>query len=155
MAHSERAGLAQPQATAMQGHLMASPAAIAGQPLTGALKVTEATQATGDSPAANDLSLDADRARRVLLVPAAAAVVSRADPLRTEASAVRTVADTLAADTPAVDTAAVEVTAAGTAAGAKSSVQSSPFQPKSKTPLSRAGFSCATKVRGRYLAPTA
>jgi hypothetical protein len=138
MAHSERTnlrvamrtGLAQPQVTDMRAHLeatpgrpTASPAAIAGQPLTGALKVTEPTQATGDSPAANELSLDANQARRALVVSAAAAAVaalSRADSLRMEASAVRTVADTLAADMPAVDTAVVEVTvAADTAAGAK------------------------------------
>jgi len=138
MAHSERThlriarrtGLAQPQVTDMRAHLEAtrgrptgSPAAIAGQPLTGALKVTEPTQATGDSPAANELSLDANQARRALVVSAAAAALSRADSLRMEASAVRTVADTLAADMPAVDTAAVEVTvAADTAASAKCSV---------------------------------
>jgi hypothetical protein len=93
MAHSERthlrvamgAGLAQPQVTDMRAHLeatrghpTASPAAIAGQPLTGAPKLTEPTQATGDSPAANELSLDANQARRALLVSAAAAV-GRAD----------------------------------------------------------------------------
>src|SRR3984885_301851 len=51
------AGLAQPQVTHMRGHReamrgrrTASPAAIAGQLLTGALKATEATEATGDSP---------------------------------------------------------------------------------------------------------
>ena len=137
-AHSERIhsraamrmGLAQPQVTDMRAHLeatrgrpTASPAAIAEQLLTGALKVTEPTQATGDSPAANELSLDANQARRTLAVSAAAAAVSRADPLRTEASAVRTVADTLTADMPAVDTAAVEVTvAADTAASANCSL---------------------------------
>jgi hypothetical protein len=131
-AHSERthlrvamgAGLAQPQVTDMRAHLeatrghpTASPAAIAGQPLTGAPKVTEPTQATGDSPAANELSLDANQARRALVVSAAAAAVSRADRLRMEAPAVRTVADTQAADT------AAEVTvAADTAAIAKRSV---------------------------------
>jgi hypothetical protein len=138
MAHSERTrlrvamgtGLAQPQVTDMRAHLeatrgrpTASPAAIAGQPLTGALKLTEPTQATGDSPAANELSLDAHQAPRALAVSAAAAAVSRADPPRMEASAVRTGADTLAADMPAVDTAAAEVTvAADTAASAKCSV---------------------------------
>jgi len=90
MAHSERAhlriamrtGLAQPQVTDMRAHLEAtrgcptgSPAAIAGRPLTGALKVTEPTQATVDSPAADELSLDADQARRALVVSAAAAAV--------------------------------------------------------------------------------
>src|ERR1035438_9115787 len=119
-AHSEgthlriamRTGLAQPQVTDMRAHLEAtrgrptgSPAAIAGQRLTGALQVTEPTQATGDSPAAEALSLDANQARRALVVSAAAAAVSRADFLRT-------VADTLAADMPAVGTAAVEVTVA-------------------------------------------
>jgi hypothetical protein len=138
MAHSERthlriavrAGLAQPQATDMRAHLeatlgrpTASPAAIAGQPLTAAQQVTEPTPATGDSPAAKELSLDADQARRAPVVSAAAAAVSRADLLRMEPPAVRTVADTLAADMRAVDTAAVEVTVeADTAASAKSSV---------------------------------
>ena len=124
------AGLAHPQVAdmrahleAMRGHRTASPAAIAGQPLTGVLKGTEPTQATGDSPAANEVSLDANQARRALVVSAAAAAASRTDSLRVEAPAVRTVADTLAADMPAVDTAAVEVTvAADTAAGAKHSV---------------------------------
>ena len=79
MVHSEptdlpvamRTGLAQPQATDMRAHLeatrarpTASPAAIAGQPSTGALKVTEPLQATGDSPAANEVSPDADQALR-------------------------------------------------------------------------------------------
>jgi hypothetical protein len=138
MAHSERThlrvamrtDLTQPQVTDMRAHLeatrgrpTASPAAIAGQPLTGAPKVTESTQATGDSPAANELSLDGNQARRALVVSAAAAAVSHADSLRMEALAVRTVADTLAADMPAVDTAAAEVTvAADTAASAKCSV---------------------------------
>jgi len=138
MAHLERThlpiamrtGLAQPQVMGMRAHLeatrghpTASPAAIAELPSTGALKVTEPTQATGDSPAANELSLDANQARRALVVSAAAAALSRADSLRMEASAVPTVADTLAADMPAVDTAAVEVTAAAdTAASAKCSV---------------------------------
>ena len=132
------AGLAQWEVADMRAHLeasqgspAASPAAIAAQPLAVALKVTEPTQATGDSPAANELSLDAHQARRVLVVSAAAAVVSRADSLRMEAPAVRTEADTRgadmsAADMPAVDTAdtaAVEVTVAGdTAASAKYSV---------------------------------
>ena len=116
VAHSERAhlrvamrtGLAQPQVANMRAHLEAMrgrptalPAAIAGQPLTGARKVTEPTQATGDSPAANELSLDAHQARHALVVSAAAAAVSRTDSLRMEASAVRTVADTLAVDTAA------------------------------------------------------
>jgi hypothetical protein len=117
MGHSERTGLAQP-VTDMRAHLeatrrrpTASRAAIAGQPLTGALKVTELTQATGVSPA-----LDANQAR------------GRADSLHMEAPAIRTVVDTLAADMPvagmpAVDTAAVKVTvAADTAASAKCSV---------------------------------
>jgi hypothetical protein len=127
MAHSERTGLAQPQVMDMRAHLeatrecpTASQAAIAGLPLTGALKVTEPTQATGDPPAVNELSLDVNQARLALVVSAATAAVSRADSLRMEAPAVRTVADTLAADMPAVDTAAVEVTvAADTAASAK------------------------------------
>jgi len=56
------------------------------------------------------------------VVSAAAAAVSRTDPLRTE-GAVRTVVDTLAVAMPAVDTAAVEVTvAADTAASVKRSV---------------------------------
>jgi hypothetical protein len=90
--------------------------------------VTEPTQAAGDSLAVNEVSLDANQARRALVVSAAAADVSRADPLPMEAPAVRTVVDTLAADMPvadmpALDTAAVEVTvAADTAASAKCSV---------------------------------
>src|SRR3984885_2457815 len=120
------AGLAQPRVTHMRGHReatrerrTATPAAIAGQLLTGALKATEPTQATGDSPAANELSLDADQARRALLAPAVAAV-GRADSPRMEVPVVRTVADM-----PAVDTAAVEVTAAAdTEAGAKCFVSS-------------------------------
>jgi len=128
-------GLAQPQVADLLAHLeatrgrpTASPAAIAAQPLTGALKGTEPTQATGDSPAANEVLLDADQARRALGASAVAAAVSRADSLRMEpqgmeAPAVRAVADTLAAGIPAVDTAAVEVTvAAVTAASAKCSV---------------------------------
>jgi hypothetical protein len=105
-----RTALAQPQVTDMRADLeatledpTASTAAIAAQPLTGALKVTDPTQATVDSPA-----------HRALVVLAAAAAVSRPDPLRMEAPAVRTVADTPAAAMPAVDTAAAEVTAAGT-----------------------------------------
>jgi hypothetical protein len=142
------AGLAQPQVTDMQAHReatrgrrTASPAAIAGQLLTGALKGIESTQATGDSPAANELSLDAHQARRALVVSAAAAVGSRAESLRME-RAVRTVADTLAADMPTVgaaevgDTVAAVTVVADTEAGAKCFV-SSPFQPKSKAPLSR------------------
>jgi ribonuclease E len=130
-AHSERAdlriavrtGLAQPQVTDMRAHLeatrgrpTASPAPIAGQALTGALKVTEPTQATGDSPAANEPSLDAPQARRAPVVSAAAPAVSRTDSLRMEVPAVRTVADTLAADMPAVDTAVVDTAAVDTAA---------------------------------------
>ena len=134
VADSERAGLrvamgadlAQPQAADMQAHLeatrdrlAASPAAIAGQVLTGAVKVTGPTLATGDSPAANEVSLDADQARRARVDSAAAAAVSRADSLRMEA-AVRTVADTLAVDMLAADTAVVADTAAAdTVAGAK------------------------------------
>ena len=108
---------------ATRGRRTASPAAIAEQPLTGALQATEPTQATGDSPAANEVSLDADQAHRGLVVSAAAEAVRRADSLRMEAPAVRTVAGTLVADMPAVDTAAaVEVTvAADTAAGANCS----------------------------------
>jgi len=129
MAHSERAGLAQPQVTDMRARRgatrarpTASPAAIAGQPLTGALKVPEPTQATGDSPAANEGSLDAEQPRRARVAPAATAAGRAASP-RTEALVVRTEADTLAVDMPAVDTAGVEVTvAADTAAGAKRSV---------------------------------
>ena len=70
-----------------------------------------ASPATGDSPAANEVSLD-DRARRALVVSAAAAAVRRADFLRMGAP-VRTPADTLVADMPVVDTAAAEVTVAG------------------------------------------
>jgi hypothetical protein len=118
MAGSERAGLqvavhkgfARPQVTDMRAHLEATRATIAGLPLTGALKVTVPTQAVGDSPAANGLSLDVNQARRALVVSAVAAAVSRADSLRMEASAVRKAVDTLAADIPAVDTVAVEVT---------------------------------------------
>jgi len=125
-----RTDLAQPQVTGMRAHReatrgrpTASPAAIAGQPLTGALKITEPTQATRDSPAANELSLDANQARRALVVSAAAAGVSHGDSLRMEGPALRTVADTLTADMPAVDTAAVEVTvAADTAASANCSL---------------------------------
>jgi hypothetical protein len=118
-----RAGLAQPQATDMRAYLevtpgppTALPEAIAGQPLTGALKVTERTQATGDFPEATELSLDADQARRAPVASAAAAAVSRADPLRMEhqgmqAPAVRTAADTLAVDMPAVVTAAADTAA--------------------------------------------
>ena len=120
---------AQPQVTDMRAHRgatrarpTASPAAIAGQPLTGALKVAEPTQATGDSPAANEGSLDAERARRALVAPAATAAGRAASP-RMEALVVRTEADTLAVDMPAVDTAGAEVTvAADTAASAKRSV---------------------------------
>jgi hypothetical protein len=82
-----RTGLAQPQVTDMLAHLEAtrgrptgSPAAIAGQPLTGAPKVTEPTQATGDS-------LDADQARRALVVSAAAAAVEVTVAADTAASA--------------------------------------------------------------------
>jgi hypothetical protein len=106
-AHTERAGMrvagtAQPRVADLQTTDMrvleatlerptASPA-IAEQRLTGALKETEPTLATAEA--------------------------SHADPLRTEALVLRTVADTLAVDMPAVDTAAVEVTvAADTAAG--------------------------------------
>lgn len=123
------AGLAQPRVTDMRAHREATrgrptglPAAIAGQPLTEELKGTEPTPATGESPAADERSLDADQARRALVVSAAAAALRRADPLRMRA-AVRAAVDTLAVDMPAVDTAAVEVTvAADTAAGANCSV---------------------------------
>jgi hypothetical protein len=115
MAHSERgdfriaarADLAQPRVTDMRAHLEVSPAVIAAQPLTGALKATEPTQAIGDSPAANGVSRDADQARRAPVASAATAAVSRADPLRMQAPAVRA-----AAGMPAADTAAVAVTAA-------------------------------------------
>jgi hypothetical protein len=43
---------------ATRGHPTASPAAIAELPLTGALKVTEPTQATGEFPAADMPALD-------------------------------------------------------------------------------------------------
>ncbi len=161
MAHSERAdlrvavgaGLAQPPATGMRVHLeatrgrrTASPAAIEERPLTAALKGTEHSRATADSPAANEVLLDADRARRAPVASAATAALRRADPLHMEqgmeAPVVRTVADTLAAGMPAVDTVAVEVTAAAdTAAGAKRSGSSLPFQSNSKAPLSRVGLS--------------
>ena len=75
--------------------------------------------ATEDSPAANEVSLGADQARRMAVATVAAAGVSRTDTLRMEHPAVHTVADTLV-DTPAVDAAAVEVTVA--AADAKCSV---------------------------------
>ena len=73
MAHSERThlrvamrtDLTQPQVTDMRAHLeatrrrrTASPAAIAELPLTGALKVTEPTQGTGDSPVADMPAVD-------------------------------------------------------------------------------------------------
>jgi hypothetical protein len=92
----------------MRGHRAASPAAIEERPLTGVSKVTGLTQATGDSPAADELSVDANQARRTLVVSGVATVVaSRADPLRMVASALRTVGDTLAAEvTVAADTAA-------------------------------------------------
>lgn len=131
------AGMVQPQVTGMpvidmrarltatRGRLAASPA-IAEQRLTAAPQGTEPTQATGDSPAATDHSLDADPVQPGPVVSTAAAAVRRADSLRVEPSAVRTAAATLAADTAAVDmpavavdTVAVEVTvAADTAAGA-------------------------------------
>ena len=141
MAASERtdlrvamhAGLAQWEVADMRAHLEATPgspaasqAAIAAQPLAGALKVTERTPATGDSLAVNELSLDANQVRRAPAVSVATAAVRRVDPRRMEASPARTEADTRAADMPAVDTAdtaAVEVTvAADTAASAKFSV---------------------------------
>jgi hypothetical protein len=131
MAHSERADLriavgadlAQPRVTDMRAHLEVLPAVIAAQPLTGALKATEPTQAIGDSPAANGVSRDADQARRAPVASAATAAVSRADPFRMQAPAVRAAAGMPAVDMPAVDTAAVEVTAAAdTAASAKCSV---------------------------------
>jgi len=135
MARSERIHLrvamgtrsAQPQVTGMRAHLEATRGSPATSPAAIA-EVTAPTQATGDSPAANELSLDANQARRAPVVSAAAAAVSHADSLRMEAPAARTVADTLAADMSvadmrAVDTAAVEVTAAAdTAASAKCSV---------------------------------
>jgi hypothetical protein len=131
MAHSDRADLriavradlAQPRVTDMRAHLEVLPAVIAAQPLTGALKATEPTQAIGDSPAANGVSRDADQARRAPVASAVTAAVSRADPFRMQAPAVRAAAGMPAVDMPAVDTAAVEVTAAAdTAASAKCSV---------------------------------
>ena len=133
VADSERAGLriavrtgsAQPGVTDMRAHLEVSPAVIAAQPLTGALKATEPTQAIGDSPAANGVSRDADQARRAPVASAATAAVSRADPLRMQAPAVRAAAgmpapDILVAVTAAARTVAVVVTAAAdTAASAK------------------------------------
>jgi len=95
-------GLDRPQVADMRADLEAT----RGRPA--------ASPATGDSPAANEVLLDA-QARRALAVSVAAAAVSRTDPPRMEAPAVRTVAGTLAVDTPAA-----EVTvAADTAAGAK------------------------------------
>lgn len=127
---SRAAGMGRPQVADMRAHLgatrgrrAASRAAIAVQPLAGVMPVIEATQAAGDSPAANAVSLDASRAL-ARVVSAAAAAVSRADTLRVEARAVRAVA-TLAADTPAAaDTAAgatvaVDTAAVDTAAGAR------------------------------------
>jgi hypothetical protein len=166
MAHSERThlrvamrtGLAQPQVTDMRVHLevtrgrpTASPAAIAGQPLTGALNVTEPTQATGDSPTADELLLDANQARHALVVSVAAAAVSRTDSLRMEASAVHTVADALAADMPAVDTAAVEVTvAADTAASAKCPASSSPLRLNRRPALTSGAFCPDNPGGGRF-----
>ena len=166
-AHSERAdlriavrtGLAQPQVTDMRAHLeatrgrpTASPAPIAGQALTGALKVTEPTQATGDSPAANEPSLDAPQARRAPVVSAAAPAVSRTDSLRMEVPAVRTVADTLAADIPAVvtavvDTAAVDTAAADTAASAKRSNSRHRSSPNRRPRSHEQGLSCVITHR--------
>ena len=171
-AHSERAdlriavrtGLAQPQVTDMRAHLeatrgrpTASPAAIAGQPLTGAVKVTEPTQATGDSPAANEPSLDAPQARRAPVVSAAAPAVSRTDSLRMEVPAVRTVADTLAADIPAVvtavvdtaavDTAAVDTAAADTAASAKRSNSRHRSSPNRRPRSHEQGLPCVITHR--------
>ena len=126
------AGLARPQVADMRARLeatrgshAASRAAIAGQLLVAALvaagKVTGPTQATGDSPPANEGLLD-DQARRVVVVSAAAAAVGRADSLLMEAP-VPTVADILAAGVPAVATAVAEDTAeADTVAGAEFSI---------------------------------
>src|SRR5580704_3817667 len=86
MAHSER------------GDFRIAARADLAQPLTGALKATEPTQAIGDSPAANGVSRDADQARRAPVASAATAAVSRADPLRMQAPAVRAAAGTPAAD---------------------------------------------------------
>jgi hypothetical protein len=166
-AHSERAdlriavrtGLAQPQVTDMRAHLeatrgrpTASPAPIAGQALTGALKVTEPMQATGDSPAANEPSLDAPQARRAPVVSAAAPAVSRTDSLRMEVPAVRTVADTLAADMPAVDTAVVDTAAADTAAADTAASASTPNSRHRSSPNRRPrsheqGLSCVITHR--------
>ena len=128
-----RTGLAQRGVTDMQAHLeatrgrlTASPAALAELLLTGARKVTERTRATGDSPAANELSLDANQARRARVVSGAAAGLSRADSLPMEAPAVRTVVDILAADMAAVGTAAAVTVAVGTAAvGTAASIKGS------------------------------
>jgi len=101
------AGLAQPRVADSRADLEAT----RGRPT--------ASLATGDSPAANEVLLD-DQARRALVVSAAAAAVSRADSLRMETPAVRMAADTLVVDMPVVDTAAAEVTAAeDMAAGGK------------------------------------
>ena len=174
------ADLAQPQVAGLRAHReatrgrgTASPVAIAERPLTGALKGTGLTPATGDSPAANEPSVDANQVHRALVVSAAAAVGRRADSLRMEA-AVRTVADTSAAgmpaldmpaaDTAAADTAAAEVTVvADTAADAKRSglVLTAPVQIESPA-LSRAGLSCShwkavahSPCRGAQISSTA
>ena len=162
-AHSERAdlriavrtGLAQPQVTGMRAHLeatrgrpTASPAPIAGQALTGAQKVTEPTQSTGDSPAANEPSLDAAQARRAPVVSAAAPAVSRTDSLRMEVPAVRTVADTLAAVvTAVVDTAAVDTAAADTAASASAPISRHRSSPNRRPRSHEQGLSCVISHR--------
>src|ERR1700733_9992554 len=81
-----RAGSAQQRVGDMRAHLevmrgrrMASPAAVAEQPLTVALKGTEPTQATGDSPVTNEPSVDAHQVRRGPAVSAAAAGGRRGD----------------------------------------------------------------------------
>jgi len=143
VADSERAGLqivgrTLSQVTDMRVHLEAMPGRLAGSlAVTGALKAIEASQATGDSPAANEAFLGADQARRALVPSAAAAVANRVDSLRMrqgmlhqgmeypgmEASVGRMAAATLAVDTLVVATAAVEVTVvADTVAGAERSL---------------------------------
>jgi hypothetical protein len=129
VADSERAGLrvagmarppvADMQVTDMRAHLeatlgrpTASPA-IAELPLIGVLQGTEPTRATGDSPAATELSLDVEQAHRGPVVLAAAGAARRADSRRVEVPAVRTVAETLAADMPAVEVTAAADTEAG------------------------------------------
>ena len=97
------------------------------------MQATEPTQATGDSPAATGVMLDADQMHRGPVASAAAAAQHRTDSLRMEeVPAART-----AADMPA---AVVVIVAADTAAGANSpSVVTVPSQFKAPLACER-GF---------------